>query len=402
MGILDNIFKRQKLQGVKEHLDIFNAYSPVFSTYSGGIYELDLTRTAVHTISTHRSKLNIVIKGSAYRNLEKKLQIAPNEFMTLSQFMYKLSTIFEIENNAFIIPLYDIKGDIIGIYPISTIGSSLVNINERVYLKYLVNGKKRAIEYDKVGHMKKMQYRSDFYGESNAPINTTLEMLDTQNQAIKIGVKNSAMIRFIGKISNTYKAKELADERNRLAEENFSMENTSGVLLIDNKYSEFKQIEPKTFVVNPKQQELIQDNVQNYFGVSMDILQNKASEDVWNSFYEGSVEPFAIQLSQVLMKMLFTDKELSYDNAIVCESNKLQFMSPKTKIEMINNLFDRGMLTHNQGLEILNMRHVEGGDKRFIRGEYLDVDEVAKRLLENNVDENATEKKEGGINDGDK
>ncbi|MEF9968433.1 MAG: phage portal protein, partial [Longicatena sp.] len=148
-----------------------------------------------------------------------------------------------------------------------------------------------------------------------------------------------------------------------------------------------KQITPQSYVVDAKQQELIQTNIQNYFGVSIDVIQNKATEDVWNSTYEGAIEPFGIQLSQVLTKMLYTTNELYYGNEVLFESNRLQFMSPKTKIEMITQLSDRGMMSQNQGLTIMNMPKVPNGDKRYIRREYVEVDKLDKDILSDEEEE---------------
>ncbi|MEG0165854.1 phage portal protein [Anaerorhabdus sp.] len=381
MGFLDKVFKRKQMHGIRQRLEMINAYSPVFTSFQGGLYEMDLTRTAIHVLATHTSKLNIVIKGNSYRNLEKILRIKPNDNMTLSQFLYRLRTIYEVENNAYIIPIYADNGDIIGLYPISTIGSSIVNRNGKVFLRYMFNNEPDAIEYDRVGHLKKMQYKSEFFGESNAPLSATMDMIETQNQGIKNSVKSSAVIRFIGKISGAYKTNDLIAERKRLEEENFDTNNPNGILLIDKKYDDFKQITPQSYVVDSKQQELIQTNIQNYFGVSIEVIQNKANEEVWNATYEGAIEPFGIQLSQVLTKMLYTTNELSYGNEVLFEANRLQFMSPKTKIEMITQLSDRGMMTTNQGLTIMNMPTVLNGDKRYIRREYVDVDYLDKELI---------------------
>src|SRR5699024_11855672 len=100
-----------------------------------------------------------------------------------------------------------------------------------------------------------------------------------------------------------------------------------------------------------------------YFGINEDILQNKFSEDTWNAFYEGSIEPFAIQLGLVMTNMTFTDKEIAHGNQIMWTANRLQYASNKTKLEMSTQLLDRGVLTINQVNEIWNLPPVEDGDK---------------------------------------
>lgn len=59
--------------------------------------------------------------------------------------------------------------------------------------------------------------------------------------------------------------------------------------------------------INALQMQHIQENVCTHFGTNMDILQNKFDENTWNAYYEGKIEPFAIQLSLVMTNMSFTE-----------------------------------------------------------------------------------------------
>ena len=59
--------------------------------------------------------------------------------------------------------------------------------------------------------------------------------------------------------------------------------------------------------------ENIQENVCTHFGTNMDILQNKFDENTWNAYYEGKIEPFAIQLSLVMTNMSFTERERAFE-----------------------------------------------------------------------------------------
>ena len=126
-------------------------------------------------------------------------------------------------------------------------------------------------------------------------------------------------------------------------------------------------------VVNPKQQELIRASVFEYFGTNEKILTNTYNEDEWNAYYEGFIEPFAIQLSLVLTAMTFTSEEIAAGASIIATANRLQYASNQTKLNVVTQLFDRGFQTHNMGLEIFNMSPVEDGDKYYIRKEYAEV-----------------------------
>ena len=130
---------------------------------------------------------------------------------------------------------------------------------------------------------------------------------------------------------------------------------------------------------------LIEQNVYQYFMVNEDVLQNKAYGDAWSAFYEGAIEPFAIQFSEVMTKMLFTLREQSQGNIVMLTANRLQYMTNADKLNVSSQLVDRGVISINDAREIWNLPPVDGGDARVIRGEYWNADD--KLNEENNDDE---------------
>ena len=353
-------------------------YTPVFSSYSGGVYEMDLTVSAIDAFARHVSKANPKIKGSSYKNLEKRFQVFMNDTMTTSQFLARAATIYKCENNVFIIPIYDQYHFISGWYPISTIGARLDFVQGNLMLNYKLNNREYAIPYNEIIHLKSHHYQNEMMGEGNRALFSTLNLLETQNQGIVEGIQKSAMIRFIAKLTNTLKPADIKAERDRFVENNLGTDNNGGVLIFDNKYADVKQVDSKPFIVDAEQAEYIRSNVYNYFGVNEKILQNKFNEIEWGAYYEGEIEPFLIQLSQAMTRVMFTEKELAFDNFIIWESSRLQYADTATKLSLITQLFDRGFLTHNQGLSIMNLPPQENGDAYFIRREYAEISGLDK------------------------
>jgi hypothetical protein len=376
MGIFSRT-KKVPAARIEEYFSMLTGYRPSFTTYEGGLYEMDLTRAAVDVISKHRAKLKAKVIGPAGKNLEQVLQYQPNPIQDGYNWLYRLSAITEVENNAFIIPLADDTGRITGFFPVRSYRSEIRRSASKLFLIYWIGdamSDKKVIEYEMAGHLRKHYYKQEIFGDSNSALSSTLQLMDTQRQAIEQGVKSSATIRFLAKLANQYKASDITAERNRLVAEALGPENNSGVLVFDTKYSDIKQVDSRPYIVNPQQMQIIKDNVFEYFGVNEDILQSKFNEDTWNAFYEAVVEPWAIQLSLVLSNMVFTQREIAVGNGIVFEANRLQYASNATKISIVTQLFDRGLMTTNQGLEVFNMGGIgPEGDKRFIRKEYQDM-----------------------------
>lgn len=379
MGLFDKLFsKPAQEKQVDGYFKTLNAYTPSFTTYQGGIYEMELTRAAIHSFATLCSKLKPEISGSAYKNLEKTLQFKPNQFMDTTKFIYRLATILSVDTTAFIIPLYaEDYETIIGYYPILPQRTEVVQFRGEPWLRYTFsNGEKAAMELDRVGVLTQYQYKNDFFGDGNGALNPTLKILDMQKQGMEEGIKQGAMLRFMAKLGQTLRPEDITKERKRFSEDNLSADNTTGVMMFDAKYSDVKQIDSKPFIIDFEQMKLIQTNVYNYFGTNEKILQNSYTEEQFNAYYEGKIEPFALQLSLVMTNMTFTSHERSFGNQIFFTSNRLQFASNQTKLQMSTQLFDRGILTTNDIMDIWNLSPVEGGNKRYIRREYVEVDKL--------------------------
>lgn len=385
MGLFDLFFgnKPQPKGHYEGKFKMISGYEPYFSRWNGGVYESELIRSAINARATHISKLKVEIIGSARPALQRKLEKGPNQFQTWSQFMYRLSTILDIHNTAFITPVYDDFGEISGIFCPLPSQCNVVQYGNTPYLRYTFkDGNTAAIELEYCGVLTKFQYKDDLFGEDNDALHPTLELIHIENQGIQEATKSSAAYRFWARVNNFTKGDDLANERKRFTEKNFSKESEGGgMLLFPNTYQDIHQIENKPWVVNAEQMKEVRESVYDYFGVNEDILQNKAYGDSWNAFYEGVIEPFAIQFSEVLTKMLFTFREQGTGNRVMATSNRLQYLSNKDKLEVTRDLLDRGIITQNQAMEIWNLPPVEGGDVRIIRGEYYTTDD--KLSLEN-------------------
>jgi len=392
MSLFDAIFKnRPKERGAYQgYFKMLNGYRPAFTSWDGGLYESELIRAAIHAKAKHISKLKVETQGSAKPALVSKLKHAPNQFQSWAQFLYRLDTILEVHNTAYIVPVYDKYGEPSGVFAVLPTRCEFVQYGGVPYLRYeFSNGDKAAVELEYCGIMVKHQYRDDLTGESNGSMLPTMDLIHIQKQGIKEGVKSAASYRFMAQLSNFSSAEDLKKERRRFSEHNFGKDaEGGGMLLFPNTYSNVKQIDVKPWVVDAEQMKIINANVFNYFGVNEDILQNKAYGDAWAAFYEGEIEVFAIQFSEVMTRMLYTLLEQANGNRVIATANRLQYMSNADKLNVSSQLLDRGIFTINDVREIWNLPPVEGGDERIIRGEYYNADAKVSEGVNNDAAEN--------------
>ena len=381
MGLFDAIFKNRPKPVGKYEGDyrMLTGYAPRFTRWNGDLYAQELIRAIINAKATQISKLHVEIFGSARPALRSKMQHGPNQFQTWEQFLARLSTIYDIHNTAFIVPVYDELGQPSGVYTPLPNRCEVVQYDGVPYLRYeFAWGERAAVEMTYCGIMVKHQYRSDFFGETNEALKPTMELIHIQNQGIEEGVKSAATYRFMAQLKNFAKTEDLAAERKRFTEANFSKDSEGGgMLLFPNIYDNIRQIESKPWVIDADQMQAIKENAFEYYGVNEDILQNKAFGDAWAAFYEGVIEPFAIQFSSVMTKMLYTLREQSSGNYVMATANRLQYMSNSDKLQVSAQMADRGLMTRNEIREIWNLPPLPEpmGSQMPVRGEYYTVGE---------------------------
>lgn len=371
MGLFDFLFHRPQKAGQSAYWKTLSAYTPAFSTWDGQMYESDLCRAAIDALARHSAKLEVTVNGTAQPKLRGRLKAQPNPFMTWYQYHYRARTILEIQNNCFIVPVYDDAGQICGFFPVLPNQCELVDVDGTPWLRYtFLNGTKAALPFDECGVLTRHQYKDDFFGEKNTALGSTLDLIHMQKQGIKEGIQNGATFRFMARLGNIAKPEDLAKERERFNEQNLRGE-SGGLLLFPTTYSDIKQIEQKPYTVDADQMKLIQTNVSNYFGVNEDVLQNKCYGDAWSAFYEGAIEPYAIQASEVHTAMAYTARERSNGNGIFFTSNRLQYLTNADKLNVSSQLVDRGVFSRNDARALWNLPPIDGGDEYIVRGEYV-------------------------------
>ena len=380
MGMLEKIFgKKAEPERLKAATTfrMLEGYIPAFHTWSGSIYESDLIRAALDAHGRHAAKLKVNLQGKALPELQNRLKIRPNVFQTWSKFLYQTAVVLYARNTAFIVPTLDRNGDTSGIINLIPERWEVVEFQGEPYIRfYLANNRRAAVELSRCGIMTRFQYKNELFGESNAAIKPVLDLIEMQRQGITEGIKNGASYRFSAQSDNWASDEDLAAEMERFNKFTFGNKKTSGgMILFPNTYNNVQQLKQEAYKVDADQQKLIDNHVFDYFTVNEEILQNQAFGDKWLAFYEGAVEWFAIQLSEVTTGMLFSMREQQYGNEMFFSSNRLQYMSNADKLNAIQTYADRGLMTRNELREISNLTPLPEpyGSQIPARGEYYDI-----------------------------
>ena len=372
MGVLDKLFgsKQKKNLLPAASFQTVTEQHPNIISWNNEMYQQQLVRATIERIAMACSKLEPTTIGSAKPRIARAVVTSPNQYMTWPKFLARCATIYYNENNLFIVPAFEPGTDIVtGIYPLKPVRAEVVEYGGEPWYRFeLMTGKTIAIECRLVCLLTRFQYKSDFFGSRNI-LDSTLKLMHAQEQAQEQAITNGAAIRFIGALNGQVREEDMKAKRDRFTEDNLSTDNHTGMMVYDATFKDVKQVDPKSWTIDSAEMQRIREDVFFYFGINEYILTNNYTEEQWAAFYEGVVEPFAIQLGEGLSQMLYTMRERP-KNRIEFSASRLQYASNATKRNMNKDMLDRGVYTINDALRVLQMPPVEDGDVRILRGEY--------------------------------
>ena len=334
------------------------------------MYQQVLVRSVIERFAVACSKLKPEIQGSARPRVRRAVETSPNEFQTWPQFLYRCATLYMNNTTVCVVPEYKPGTQVqIGYYPIPLAQAEVVDHGGEYWLRWTsLDGDVRAIELAKVAVVTRFQYVSDWFGDGNILANT-LSMLKAQEDAQRQSLNDSAQIRFIGQLNGQVREEDMAKKRDRFAEANLGGGNETPLMVYDNTFASIEQLKAQNWTIPSEEMERIENNVFDYFGINRRILQNAYDENAWDAFYEGCIEPFALSLGEAMTQATFTMRERPA-NRIMFSSNRLEYAAASSKRNINKDMTDRGIMTINEGREILQLPPIDGGDIFILRGEY--------------------------------
>lgn len=372
MGIFSKLFGRADNGGAPQSTVVEYESGGIseLGEWRGNIYESDIVRSAIWTNAKNAGKLNpkhIRKNGDKYDVFPvpkvKRILTRPNKFMSMSVFLNKMLVQCQKKNNAFALIKFDMDGWVEGLYPITYNRVEAVESHGFCFVKfYLAEGKQMTVPYEELIHLRLHFDQKDLFGEDNQKaLSTIMEVVNTTDRGIVNAIKKSAIIRWILKFQNVLNPKDKQTQIDEFVKNYLSLENSGGAAATDPRY-EAVQVKPESYVPNAAQMDRAKDRIYSYFGISESIIQSKFTEDEWNAYYENTIEPFAIQLSEEFTEKIFTPHERDFGNEIIFEANRLQYASNNTKIAVGRFLTDIGGASLDQILEIFNMSPLGGED----------------------------------------
>ena len=354
-------------------LKLLSGYNATYTNISDDVEENIIAKECIHTIATHCAKMmpkhyqqNGDIKNHIQGAINYIISIKPNPFMTTYDFIYKIVSLLLAQNNEYIYIDIDNNGKLQGLYPLNPLLCTLVENNNEIWLKFqFLDGNVYYIKYDRVIHLRNFFVGHDFYGESNETLKGALETQTVADDGIKNAIKISASLRGVLKASQAF----LKDKDIKTIKDNFVnslLSSTDGIGGLDARM-EFKEINLNPVLLDKEQLAMVNGNIYGYFMISEEIIKSKYSADDWNAFYESVLEPKAIQMGQAFTNAIFSERAIKAGHRIEFSVNRIKYAKTETKINLIKEAGALGLLTVDEGREILDLPAIGGeeGNKRL-------------------------------------
>lgn len=376
---------------------LLNSFSSTYTQDSGRAWDIATVRKAVDAFCRHFGKINGKAIGSCEHNkdINRLLQTKPNPLMESYSFYYKVAANLKLTNNVFIYPEYR-NGRIYALWPLLSTQVQLVRLKGRndLYVRFIFgSGRRKVLPYEELIHIRGHFYSHDILGSNNSPLDASIKLSEA---LIKSLIDSSSLInaiRGILSIKTASKEEDLTKKRDEFVKNNLQINsNGSGVIVTDNKL-DYTPIKDQTNPISDSHVKYSKEEIYDYFGVNDSIVKNDFTEAQWNSFYEGGVEPIAIQLSQAFTNALYTNLEYSYGNRIVFESNRLQYLSVPSKISFVKELAPMGALSLDEIREVFNMSPLpdDQGKKVVQSLNWIDANDASKYQVGKAVSDNGKE-----------
>lgn len=362
MGLFD--YLRQRIDEKKQRVQfarMMNGQTPIFSQFGNNIYASDVVQQAVSCIVQEISKLNPthvkLIDGVDSIPQDSDIQNildAPNEIMSTSDMLEKITWNLFLNYNSFILPTWN-GGRLTGLYPLQPANVDFFeDVSGKLLVKFHFNNgyDSGMIKYSDVIHIRKNFSVNDYMGGNsqgqpdNGALLKTLELNDVLLQGVAKALKSSFAVNGIVKYNTLVDDGETEAALRTLEAKLKNSEN--GFLPLDLK-TEFIPFQKQIEMVDADTLKFIDEKILRQFGVPLCILTGDYTKEQYEAFYQKTLEPIIIKLGQCFTKGIFSTRaNLGYGNKIVFYEKELIFMTMTQKLELARILGDRGAIYENE------------------------------------------------------
>lgn len=385
MGLLSNFFKNLKSAKVFGYTGWKQSTSP----YTGHDWDHDIFRATVDCIATHAAKgeakhvvvdengrIKKVVHNSVYAKL---LNQKPNPIMSGFEFKYRMVAQLETKTTAVAYVKWN-----------GTKPEMIVPVDYQKLEFFRLVGGGYAIQFLDFEGVQTMLNLEDcivirkFYnerlaaGDGNAPIYKVFDMSKAADEGFIESLQVANKIRGIFKHKKAMLDPKDVEQSQEEFCQRFRNAATQGGIVTVDAMEEFVPVYTTSYSATAAQTRDIASRIYSFLRTPEEVVLSKYSEQQGLAWYESKIEPIWEQISEALTNVCFTQHERDCGNKIIFNGGALMGSSYQTRVNIISQTKELGILTVNEQRELLGYGPIEGADIREVSLNFVNADDQSK------------------------
>lgn len=385
MGLLDIFKKQPRAENTLKTtvIPLNGGRSTSLDSINKMSYASDILVQAIRCKSNEFKKLvpkHVRVHGDEKTVVNSRINYLlnePNEYMTASDFLEKITILLELNKNVYIYPAYhyDDKANKVydALYPLMPAAVNVVkdSANRLFYKFQFENGYTVTLPAGDIIHWKKDYGVQEYFGGNGLTdaknVNAALAYYDTLCKGVAKALNASYQINGLLKINTMLSTDKQDAERNNFVAK--LQNNESGIMVTDFK-TEYVNMPRDVKLVDAETIKFMYENVLRSTGTPLAILNGDYTKIQKEAYYEHALEADVKSLGEVMTRVLFTAREKECGNRILFYPKDINFMTVDEKIKLAQVAMPAGALTKDEFRELFGYEPLPNGEGKKISQGY--------------------------------
>ena len=314
-----------------------------------------IVSSCIDCIAKHCAKASFYTEDGQQIDFLKR----PNEYQSQSSFIYKIVANLKKNNECFIYIDRNKRNKIKQLHVLNHGNCQIKVVEDELLFEFLlpITGTKKVVPYSEIIHIRDKYMNNEFYGDDQQEtLKNLVNTKHTLEQGIEKYIHTSNLVRGIVQVNAILKNEDLQKYLNDFNGQFDNLENKSSFAVLDNKAS-FTPISSNAQIPDHEIFESVNREIYSYFGLTQEIVENNASNDSMEEFYDSVIAPILKQISEEFSDKLNMTVALTLDNYI--------FASFAKKISAVKEMVQFGILSIDESRQLLGYGKIPGGEKRL-------------------------------------
>lgn len=399
--ILGKLFSKKEKRKSKTFLANI---SPLFGglMFGSNNAAAEINATFISAVNTNATFLSKISPKYTYKGEEQNsrlnflLQLKPNPNMNALRFWKIMAKSYFMDNLAVAWIVKDSDGYVSSLYSIDVSDIVQISVDQTTglqWFKFRFGGSTQVISEDDLIIIQRDASLKDLLCGRSKAIDKSLEVINAAYTAAQRAVLESTYIRFLAS-SDTM----LSDEKRKSAEkevEDALNQAKNGLAMLPSGIN-LTPISSGGKWLPDSDVEGYKNDILEYLGCPKSIVQRNFTEDIFQSYEEGTLEPFCLEGQQELTYKLLTKRQIQQGIRIEISTDPIQTASLKTRISIADSMLKLPTIVPNDILRLLHQPTYEGGDEPQSSLNWVSNDLKSKYQLGEDVKQPQQTDEEGG------